>query len=171
MFSSHILSGQTPVFCSTSILSPPRGPAYFVALAVLLRTSTMADDAAPPSAPDVTTNANPTADDEHEHHHSNGPHAMIVDNRPERGDHDAEAVDGASSEQHQHAHSSPRSKSGWDGKLRVERKPVIANPGALSDPEYSDEDAPPVEEIEADEGMFVGLEWRRRGGEDRRVEK
>lgn len=118
----------------------------------------MANDAAPPSAPDVTTNANPTADDGHEHHHSNGPHAMIVDNHPERGDHDAEAADDASSEQHQHAHSSPRSKSGWDGKLRVERKPVIANPGALSDPEYSDEDAPPVEEIEADEDLLEDYE-------------
>lgn len=46
------------------------------------------------------------------------------------------------------------SKSGWDGKLRVdkEKKAVLANPEALSDPDYSDEDAPPVDEIQADEG-------------------
>ena len=41
---------------------------------------------------------------------------------------------------------------GWDGKLRVERRALVANPEALSDPEYSDEDAPPVEQIDADEG-------------------
>lgn len=46
----------------------------------------------------------------------------------------------------------PRSRTGWDGKLRVEKKPVLANPEALTDPEYSDEDAPPVEQIDADEG-------------------
>lgn len=41
---------------------------------------------------------------------------------------------------------------GWDGKLRVDRKAVITNAEILSDPEYSDEDAPPVEQIVADEG-------------------
>lgn len=35
-----------------------------------------------------------------------------------------------------------------------ERRPIITNPEALSDPEYSDEDAPPVEEIAADEGKL-----------------
>lgn len=49
--------------------------------------------------------------------------------------------------------STPRDRKGWDGKLRVDRRPVITNPEALSDPDYSDEDAPPVEQIEADEGM------------------
>lgn len=46
------------------------------------------------------------------------------------------------------------SKSGWDGKLRVDntKKAVLANPEALSDPDHSDEDAPPVDQIEADEG-------------------
>jgi len=52
-------------------------------------------------------------------------------------------------------HSSPRAANGWDGKLRVDRKAVITNPEALSDPEYSDEDAPPVDRIEADEGWFA----------------
>ncbi|KAF2084084.1 L domain-like protein [Saccharata proteae CBS 121410] len=54
--------------------------------------------------------------------------------------------------------SPPRSKSGWDGKLRVERRPVITNPEALTDPEYSDEDAPPVDVIEADEDLLEDFE-------------
>lgn len=42
---------------------------------------------------------------------------------------------------------------GWDGKLRVQRTPVLANPEAISDPEYSDDDnVIPGEEISADEG-------------------
>ncbi|KAG9531594.1 L domain-like protein, partial [Aureobasidium melanogenum] len=47
-------------------------------------------------------------------------------------------------------------KSGWDGKLRLDKnkKAVLANPEALSDPEYSDEDAPPVDQIEADEDLL-----------------
>lgn len=48
--------------------------------------------------------------------------------------------------------SSLRDSQGWDGKLRVEKKAVITNAEILSDPEYSDEDAPPVEQISADEG-------------------
>ena len=44
---------------------------------------------------------------------------------------------------------------GWDGKLRVDRRAVVTNAEILSDPEYSDEDAPPVEEIVADEGKCV----------------
>ena len=50
--------------------------------------------------------------------------------------------------------STPRDSKGWDGKLRVDRKAVVVNTDALSDPEYSDEDAPPVEQIGADEGRF-----------------
>jgi protein phosphatase 1 regulatory subunit 7 len=48
-------------------------------------------------------------------------------------------------------------KSGWDGKLRLDKnkKAVLANPEALSDPDYSDEDAPPVDQIEADEGISL----------------
>ena len=46
----------------------------------------------------------------------------------------------------------PRNNTGWDGKLRIEKGPVLANPEALTDPEYSDEDAPPVVQIDADEG-------------------
>lgn len=44
---------------------------------------------------------------------------------------------------------------GWDGKLRVPGRATLANPEALSDPEYSDEDnVVPGEEIQADEGML-----------------
>ena len=54
----------------------------------------------------------------------------------------------------------PRNGShGWDGKLRVEKKAIITNPESLSDPEYSDEDAPPVEQIDADEGTSGKRIW------------
>jgi protein phosphatase 1 regulatory subunit 7 len=50
----------------------------------------------------------------------------------------------------------PKSPSGWDGKLRVGKKLELANPEALSDPEYSDdENVAPGETIEADEGMLI----------------
>lgn len=45
--------------------------------------------------------------------------------------------------------------SGWDGKLRMTPKSAtLTNPEALSDPEYSDPEAPPVEQIEADEDLL-----------------
>lgn len=50
--------------------------------------------------------------------------------------------------------SSLRDSKGWDGKLRLGQKAVIKNAEVLSDPEYSDEDAPPVEQISADEGNY-----------------
>ena len=46
----------------------------------------------------------------------------------------------------------PRDSKGWDGKLRIEKRAVVTNAEALSDPDHSDEDAPPVEQIAADEG-------------------
>lgn len=49
----------------------------------------------------------------------------------------------------------PRDSRGWDGKARVERRAVITNPESLSDAEYSDEDAPPIEQIDADEGECI----------------
>ncbi|KAI9706774.1 MAG: Protein phosphatase 1 regulatory subunit sds22 [Bogoriella megaspora] len=52
----------------------------------------------------------------------------------------------------------PRNRSGWDGKLRVEKKPILVNPEALSDPEYSDEDAPPPVQIDADEDLLDDVE-------------
>ena len=48
-----------------------------------------------------------------------------------------------------------KSKSGWDGKLRVNKQAILSNPEALSDPEYSDEDAPLRGEIAADEGTML----------------
>lgn len=45
---------------------------------------------------------------------------------------------------------------GWDGKLRVSGRASLANPEALSDPEYSDEDnVLPGGEIQADEGKHL----------------
>lgn len=46
----------------------------------------------------------------------------------------------------------PRDSNGWDGKLRIDRRAEVVNAQILSDPEYSDEDAPPVEQINADDG-------------------
>lgn len=51
-----------------------------------------------------------------------------------------------------------KDRSGWDGKLRVgdsSRRAVLTNPEALEDSDYSDEDAPSVEEISADEGKLA----------------
>lgn len=55
-----------------------------------------------------------------------------------------------------------KDRNGWDGKLRVddeqnERRAVLANPEALEDPDYSDADALPVEEIGPDEGNLSSL--------------
>ncbi|KAL4798117.1 hypothetical protein BDV19DRAFT_377288 [Aspergillus venezuelensis] len=47
-----------------------------------------------------------------------------------------------------------RDRKGWDGKLRVEPKATITNPEALEDSDYSDPDAPPVEQIDADEDLL-----------------
>ena len=66
---------------------------------------------------------------------------------PKQGSGDPQIKNGSSSKP-----STPHSKSGWDGKLRVNKQATLANPEALSDPDYSDEDAPPVDQIEADEG-------------------
>lgn len=49
--------------------------------------------------------------------------------------------------------SPPRDSKGWDGKARVKKAKVV-NADGLSDPEHSDEDAPPVEQIDADEGRM-----------------
>jgi hypothetical protein len=47
----------------------------------------------------------------------------------------------------------PKSSTGWDGKLRLEKKAELVNPEALSDAEYSDEEQVLSGEIiEADEG-------------------
>ncbi|OAL39919.1 hypothetical protein AYO20_00832 [Fonsecaea nubica] len=54
-----------------------------------------------------------------------------------------------------HASGPLVSSNGWDGKLRMPpRNAVLTNPEILSDPDYSDPDAPPVEQIEADEDLL-----------------
>ena len=54
--------------------------------------------------------------------------------------------------------TTPKSSSGWDGKLRIGKKAELVNPEALSDPEYSDEEQVlPGEIIEADEGTLPSL--------------
>ena len=50
-----------------------------------------------------------------------------------------------------------KNSKGWDGKQRVDRSVLVTNPEALEDPEYSDSEGPPPEEIEADEGMLYIL--------------
>jgi len=42
------------------------------------------------------------------------------------------------------------------------RRAILTNPEALSDPDYSDEDGPPVEEIPPDEGKPVSRSTRAR---------
>ena len=55
-------------------------------------------------------------------------------------------------------HTSPSApltnSNGWDGKLRMPRNAVLTNPEILSDPDYSDPEAPPVDQIEADEDLL-----------------
>ncbi|KAF2400755.1 L domain-like protein [Trichodelitschia bisporula] len=51
------------------------------------------------------------------------------------------------------AHS-PRNSRGWDGKLRIERRAVVNE----SEPESEDDDAPPLQQIEADEDLCADLE-------------
>lgn len=65
-----------------------------------------------------------------------------------------EVVDDNPTERHNGDQSPVLTNSkGWDGKLRVPGRATLANPEALSDPEYSDEEnVVPGEEIEADEG-------------------
>ncbi|OMP83496.1 Protein phosphatase 1 regulatory subunit SDS22 [Diplodia seriata] len=79
------------------------------------------------------------------------PHAMVIDNNAERDD-----------AHEQHGSPTLSSKSGWDGKLRVNKaskpSPVVVNPHVLSDPEISDDDAPPPDTIEADEDLLEDYE-------------
>lgn len=70
------------------------------------------------------------------------PHVELVDDNPTER-HDGEQSPGITN------------GKGWDGKLRVPGRASLANPEALSDPEYSDdENVVPGQEIEADEGRY-----------------
>ncbi|KAF4634081.1 hypothetical protein G7Y89_g4028 [Cudoniella acicularis] len=65
------------------------------------------------------------------------------------------SINGNDAVGHESPNKSPRSSSGWDGKLRLEKKAELANPEALSDPEYSDdEQVLPGEVIDADEDLL-----------------
>lgn len=51
-----------------------------------------------------------------------------------------------------------RDSKGWDGKLRMPKSASLANPEALSDAEYSDdENVAPGHEIAPDEGGRAGF--------------
>lgn len=79
-------------------------------------------------------------------------HAMVSENTPLKNG--AESADG------QPHHSTPKDSKGWDGKLRIEKKTVLANPEAISDEEYSDEEnVLPGDTLAADEGT-QGFEFR-----------
>lgn len=54
--------------------------------------------------------------------------------------------------------ASLRDSQGWDGKLRLNKKAAVTNAEILSDPEYSDDEAPPVDQIGADEGRYGHLQ-------------
>lgn len=62
---------------------------------------------------------------------------------------------------HSSSSSSLQNAKGWDGKLRVEKKAVLLNPEVLdghhSDAEESDDDAVPVDQIDADEGELLSF--------------
>ena len=70
--------------------------------------------------------------------------------------HHIELADDTTALRHEAGEPSPglRNSKGWDGKLRVPKNALVANPEALSDPEYSDdENVLPGEELPADEGQ------------------
>lgn len=70
------------------------------------------------------------------------PHVELVDDDPTER-HDGEQSPGITN------------GKGWDGKLRVPGRASLANPEALSDPEYSDDDnVVQGQAIEADEGRY-----------------
>lgn len=74
---------------------------------------------------------------------SPGHHIELVDDNPSPR-HDGETSPGL------------KNSKGWDGKLRVTKTATLANPEALSDPEYSDDDNVVIgEEVPADEGKFL----------------
>lgn len=69
--------------------------------------------------------------------------------------HPAEAQEGEDPNSPPTSSTALRDSNGWDGKLRVGKRAEVVNAEILSDPEHSDEDAPPVEQIAADDGRFA----------------
>ncbi|KAF2187378.1 L domain-like protein [Zopfia rhizophila CBS 207.26] len=51
----------------------------------------------------------------------------------------------------------PRDSKGWDGKLRVDRKAIVADPDAHSDQELSEDEGPPPEQLAADEDLLEDI--------------
>ena len=81
------------------------------------------------------------------------PEASAQDSTEERSTQDDTALEVTSSKS-----SAPHSnRTGWDGKLRLnsEKQAVLANPEALENSDYEDDDAPPVDQIAADEGSWA----------------
>lgn len=63
---------------------------------------------------------------------------------------------GEAGDEVEEVHHTPKDSKGWDGKLRVEKKTQLANPEAISDAEYSDEEnVLPGEQVAADEGKHT----------------
>lgn len=85
---------------------------------------------------------------------------VLEENAPPTEAH-AHVIEPPAEKGHKHSSSSSslHNAKGWDGKLRVEKKAVLVNPEVLdgkhhSDPEDSDDEAVPVDQIEADEGTI-----------------
>lgn len=79
--------------------------------------------------------------------------------QPSRSPADVQIEDPPTQDSNPPSHGPLVSSNGWDGKLRMPpRTAVLANPEILSDPDYSDPDAPPVDQIEADEDLLDDLD-------------
>jgi hypothetical protein len=99
-------------------------------------------------------------------HNTHFPHIASIMSEPFNGAAASETSlpnqeeDSTTQESTAHETTSPKSstphsnRTGWDGKLRLnsEKQAVLANPEALEDSDYEDENAPPVDQIAADEG-------------------
>ncbi|KAL9044707.1 MAG: hypothetical protein Q9214_002176, partial [Letrouitia sp. 1 TL-2023] len=47
--------------------------------------------------------------------------------------------------------SSLKDSNGWDGKMRIEKKVAVTDDEPLSEYDRSDDDSPPIDQIDADE--------------------
>lgn len=79
--------------------------------------------------------------------------------QPPQSQGDVQVQDPPAHDSHPPSNGPLVSSNGWDGKLRMPpRNAVLTNPEILSDPDYSDPDAPPVDQIEADEDLLDDLD-------------
>ncbi|KAL9610608.1 MAG: hypothetical protein Q9167_004710 [Letrouitia subvulpina] len=51
--------------------------------------------------------------------------------------------------------SSLKDSNGWDGKMRIEKKAIVTSDEPLSESDHSDDDPPPIDQIDADEGYLL----------------